>query len=446
MRLLHTTNLRLETFFGASTPAYAILSHTWESEEVLFGDIKDASLPLPSHKAGWQKIVDACARAVEDGYGWIWIDTCCIDKESSAELSEAINSMFKWYRQAHVCYAFLFDVNDPKKKEERRIEESRWFSRGWTLQELIAPRDVQFFDHAWKQLGTRQGYEHDRSHLDRSTQWPFADGLSKATGIPISILTRSERGDCGDLRNTSGPLGFIPGRSHWFDDGRCRHCFRQDELPSMIGRYSVAQRMSWVANRTTTRKEDIAYCMLGIFGVNMPLLYGEGEHAFVRLQEEIIKISEDQSILAFKYPSAYTSSTRGNLLAMIPKYFEGSNITTQVHRNPSAMNFTAKALELELVLFPCRYTVDWQGSKEHRGKIYLAVLDCTYTSDLASRPSILIEEVDPGNNTFRRINDEYMIPIGPHTAAKDLFKDQVNLLRDPGMFPSTLKHPNISEM
>jgi hypothetical protein len=137
MRLVNTHSLQLEEFIfdGRGRPTYAILSHTWGKEEVIFFDMAD--LDKARAKAGFAKVEGACSLAASQGYDYIWIDTCCIDKSSSAELSEAINSMYRWYQWAKVCYAYLVDVQNPNQ-----LEESKWFTRGWTLQELIAPSRV----------------------------------------------------------------------------------------------------------------------------------------------------------------------------------------------------------------------------------------------------------------------------------------------------------------
>ncbi|KAH8648651.1 hypothetical protein BX600DRAFT_530428 [Xylariales sp. PMI_506] len=163
----------------------------------------------------------ASALAKKNGFSRIWIDTCCIDKTSSAELSEAINSMYQWYQNAAVCY----------------------FSRGWTLQELIAPHDVEFFAHDWSYLGNKQ-----ESNI-------FAELLNSITGIHGDVLP-----------------GILP-----------------------LIEVSIASRMKWAALRQTTRVEDIAYSLLGIFGVRMPLLYGEGSNAFLRLQQEILRSTRTAS-------------------------------------------------------------------------------------------------------------------------------------------------------
>jgi hypothetical protein len=245
MRLLNTKTFELRDFFEDETPVYAILSHTWEFEEVTYQDMLGSAY---TQKLGYNKIRNCCEQAVGDGYVWIWIDTCCIDKTSSAELSEAINSMYIWYKRASVCYAYLSDASMFNCRTlwatEKEFKKCRWFTRGWTLQELIAPSSVRFFSHDWIFIG-------EKVHL--------SDILSRITGIDIATLMG---GNVTDV--------------------------------------SVAKRMSWASKRVTTRVEDIAYCLLGIFEVSLPLLYGEGKRAFTRLQEEIMKSSDDQSLFAWE--------------------------------------------------------------------------------------------------------------------------------------------------
>lgn len=142
MRLLDTRTLKLRDSLDIKKGTkYAILSHTWLKNEVLFHHIQDLERPVLEKMDGFAKVKDSCARARADGYDYIWIDTCCIDKSSSAELSEAINSMWTWYRQADICYGLLSDV---KNNQPNSINKSRWFKRGWTLQELIAPDNFKF--------------------------------------------------------------------------------------------------------------------------------------------------------------------------------------------------------------------------------------------------------------------------------------------------------------
>ncbi|THU82678.1 HET-domain-containing protein [Dendrothele bispora CBS 962.96] len=241
MRLLHTETFEVKEFLTDSDiPIFAILSHTWGKDEVTFQDIQN--LENAKRKAGWSKVWNACNYVRQYKYDWIWIDTCCIDKSSSAELSEALNSMYQYYGDGRVCIAYLSDVSWEKNIEE--LKKSRWFKRGWTLQELIAPHYMIFSDKDWNKIGTRYSMRHV---------------ISGVTSVPVDV----------------------------FKGGR-------------VDGYSIAQKMSWAASRETTRPEDMAYCLMGLFGVNMPPIYGEGgPKAFRRLQQEIIKYSDDRSIFAW---------------------------------------------------------------------------------------------------------------------------------------------------
>ncbi|KIW67055.1 hypothetical protein PV04_06332 [Phialophora macrospora] len=244
MWLLDTTTLKLCHFASEPPHPYAILSHTWTEEEVSFDEI---GTPESKQKRGYKKVEGFCALARADGFSYAWVDTCCIDKSSSAELSEAINSMFRWYSKAHVCYAYLEDVSLLKSLTPHGFARSRWFKRGWTLQELIAPMTVVFYDRSWSYIGTKAS---------------LLDKIADITAISHEALI--------DPRSS-----------------------REE---------SVAERMSWAANRETTRTEDMAYCLMGIFDVNMPLLYGEGLKAFRRLQMQIMAESGDMSIFAWCLP------------------------------------------------------------------------------------------------------------------------------------------------
>ncbi|KAK3351101.1 heterokaryon incompatibility protein-domain-containing protein, partial [Neurospora tetraspora] len=312
MQLLNVHTLRLTTFYDQDVPRYAILSHTWEDEEILYGDICDPEKPFPQHKKGFFKVKHSCEQAACDEFDWIWIDTCCIDKSSSAELSEAINSMFRWYNDSAVCYAYISDVVKTDAQSVRFVD-SRWFTRGWTLQELIAPKRVVFFDARWERIGWRQ---HES----------LANEIAEATGIPSDLLER---------RNTQ-----LPGT----------------DLRAKLDRYSVAQRFSWASKRSTKRVEDEAYCLLGIFGVNMPLLYGEGPKAFFRFQQEILRTTDDQSILAFQH-----TSNSNNLLAESPRDYTvsgGIGRPSFLNENDpgssanSILTPSAKVLKMRLYLCP----------------------------------------------------------------------------------------------
>src|SRR3989440_8278796 len=150
MRLLNTSTLQFREFHGREVPYYTILSHTWGEEEVSFQDMQTDS---KEGKSGFAKIKSCCALAASEGWEYVWIDTCCIDKTSSSELSEAINSMFRWYENALVCYAYLSDVPASTEASFTFIK-SRWFTRGWTLEELIAPRKLVFFASNWRRIDT----------------------------------------------------------------------------------------------------------------------------------------------------------------------------------------------------------------------------------------------------------------------------------------------------
>ncbi|KAL2134279.1 hypothetical protein VTI74DRAFT_536 [Chaetomium olivicolor] len=242
MRLLLRTDageIRLTKFFVKDIPRYAILSHTWgtEDDEVNFKDLMDG---VGKNKIGYDKIRFCGDQAWRDGLEFFWVDTCCIDKSNSTELQEAINSMFRWYRDAAKCYAYLVDVSTPtldasdKSIWEPAFRASRWFTRGWTLQELIAPTSVEFFSRENVRLGNRKSLEQH---------------IYEVTGIPLEALR-----------------------------GR------------LLSDFSVPERMAWIEKRSTTREEDIAYSLFGIFDVQLPLLYGEGkEKALKRLREEIGK-------------------------------------------------------------------------------------------------------------------------------------------------------------
>lgn len=171
MWLLNVHTYQLEDFEGSHVPTYAILSHRWEEDEVLFADVIKRR-----HEArkGWKKIKSCCEQARNNNLHYIWADTCCIDKKSSAELSEAINSMFRWYREATVCYAHLCDISRPMA-----LTESVWFTRGWTLQELLAPYHLMFFDKDWTCIGSKAEYLPE---------------LSGKTGVPPDSLQFYARG------------------------------------------------------------------------------------------------------------------------------------------------------------------------------------------------------------------------------------------------------------
>lgn len=253
MWLLSTDRAELHHFSSpdAVSGGYAILSHTWDTHEQTFQETQ----ALREHcghtsenprELSSEKVRQSCILAERYGYKWIWNDTCCIDKTSSTELSEAINSMFLWYSCAEVCFAYLGDVDSDCKldAEDSAFRTARWHSRGWTLQELIASFLVFFVSRDWEIVGTKQA---------------LAVLLEEITGVRKQVLTHE---------------------THY----------------SVA---SIAERMSWASERSTTRVEDEAYCLMGLFNVNMPTIYGEGRQAFQRLQQEIMKQSIDTSLFAW---------------------------------------------------------------------------------------------------------------------------------------------------
>jgi hypothetical protein len=256
-RLIDVRTLKLESINGPGVPQYAILSHTWEMEEISHQEMLSIN-EQPRHpatqKPGYIKIRGACKIARSLGLNYLWVDTCCIDQTSSADLSEAINSMFFWYSRAETCLAYLSDL-PPNIDADDFLRRCKWFTRGWTLQELLAPQTVMFYNNQWEHIGSKSTVSLKRL-------------LSQITNIDGEVLSNS----------------------------------------SLLYTLPVAQKMSWASQRETTRPEDIAYCLLGIFDVQMPLLYGEGEeNAFMRLQEEIIKKSNDMSIFAWGHPESTLS-------------------------------------------------------------------------------------------------------------------------------------------
>lgn len=271
MRLLHTGKFALEEFFDSQLPPYCILSHRWGDDEILYADVK--GLHWKPESQSYRKVVGACQLAAARGFKWIWIDTCCIDKNSSTELTEAINSMFNYYSGAGLCIAYLNDVanhpsEDGGQRRHSRVNDFRrssWFTRGWTLQELLAPNNLEFFNYEFESIGTKV-------QLCRI--------VSEVTGIALQYLNGQSR------FNTA----------------------------------SIATRMSWASQRETTRLEDQAYSLLGIFGVHMPLLYGEGQMAFHRLQKEIIASSNDESTFAWIREDANDDKPHG-MLAESPRDF-----------------------------------------------------------------------------------------------------------------------------
>ncbi|PNP44229.1 hypothetical protein TGAMA5MH_03835 [Trichoderma gamsii] len=345
MRLLDAKTLELVDILDDDVPPYAIVSHTWGDEEVTIQQLRRlggylhlaSSSPKPLDKKrrailskrGYVKIAGAARLAVSRGLDYLWFDSCCIDKSSSSELSEAINSMYLWYEQSAECYAYLSDVEPPTTQDAGAFDESlrnsRWFTRGWTLQELVAPKLVLFYANDWSFLGQKHSPPE------------FAKAISEITNIDEEVLD-----------GTIDPLQL-----------------------------SVSARMAWASHRNTTRLEDTAYCLMGLFQVNMPLLYGEGKRAFTRLQEEIIQRTDDQSIFAWNSfdDAEEDPDALFGLLAQSPAQFKDAGDLQvlpplPVYASaPSAM--TNQGLRVQLYLLPRTFTDETVMEED-----YFAILDC----------------------------------------------------------------------
>ena len=349
MRLLDTKTLELREF-DAPPEHYAILSHTWGLEEVTYQHLIVGD---GRQRQGWSKLQGACDLAAKDGWSLLWMDTCCIDKTNNVDLSEAINSMYKWYQASSICYAYLEDVElikgvavssvsplnhvfakvrsrpdfkqafgDSKQLEftkhmtarespDEPVQGilSRWFTRGWTLQELVAPKYLLFLDKGWRDIGNRM-------------RW----------AAQIEAMTAIDR-------------QYFSGRVSVHDKNKC----------------PAATKFAWASLRSTSRSEDHIYCLIGMLNVNMPLLYGEGaQNAFYRLQRKVIKRSDDESILAWQLPTS-TPMQWDNILAPELSFFQWLNDLRQpgsTHKlelytfdaNRSETTMTNKGLKLDVRL------------------------------------------------------------------------------------------------
>ncbi|KAI7195795.1 hypothetical protein KC363_g1252 [Hortaea werneckii] len=392
MRLLYRDaqgTHHLKEIADALEERYAILSHRWyPAGDILYADLANQHQQKIRDKQGWRKLRYAVDQAERDGFRYVWIDTCCIDKTSSAELSEAINSMFFWYQQAQVCYAYLWDISgecpplsdvrplgaegegngtsrgdqdgqasDAQPKSDilaqwrATFTECSWFTRGWTLQELIAPREVRFFGVDWNTLGSSH-------HL--------VETIATRTLIDADLLR---------------------GRKE-------------------LERYSIAQRMSWAADRVTSRIEDRAYSLLGLFDVNIPLLYGEREKAFMRLQEEIIRRSNDESIFAWGYDMAVDENP-GALLARSPNDFRGSS--NIIFREPDSFG---KALQLDIQALRGSFVVRYEGDG-----LWTAKLNCEDIKgrriklSIVPRDSIIPHGKSFQKRTLRSLEDRSIVAV-----------------------------------
>ena len=255
LEILPNGDFRLtKNLLDNAIPPYAVLSHRWENDEQEEVTFEDMDKGLGQGKAGYKKIEFCGEQAAKDGLRYFWADCCCIKKSDSSELTESLNSMFRWYKRAEKCYVYLADVSKRHREREDEkfleswesweiaFQKSEWFTRGWTLQELLAPIEVQFFSKERELLGDKQSLEQQ---------------IHKVTEIPILAL----RG-------------------------------------SALSSFSTKQKFAWAKNRKTTREEDWAYSLLGIFETSMPVVYGEGRrNAIRRLEKEIDDASKVKQCL-----------------------------------------------------------------------------------------------------------------------------------------------------
>jgi hypothetical protein len=304
MRLINTKSLKLHEFFGDAIPKYAILSHTWGDGEINFAEwlyLQEQRHPSMSwlrwtqeedevnrlkSQPGYQKIIRACEIAlIVYQQDWLWIDTNCIDKTNLTELTEAINAMWKWYLNSAICIAYLADVRlatDVSASERAAaFQHCRWFTRGWTLQELLAPERLAFFSCDW-------------IHIDDKASGALSQIIEDITTIPRRLLS------------PAGHYAFL-------------------SSPPLVGQLCLADKMDWMSRRKTSRLEDIAYCMLGLFDINKPLIYGEGQNAFLRLQQEIISQGTDETFLLWSVNpiNGIDPYRPASLLAPSPEGFGG---------------------------------------------------------------------------------------------------------------------------
>ena len=332
MRFLDTVSLQLVSIPDSQLQdhQYAVLSHRWgaDEDEVAYEDLVSSS---QCSKKGFAKIQGFCQIALAASCRYGWADTCCINKTNTHELNEAINSMYLWYKASKICVVYLEDV--PRKE----FTESEWFDRGWTLQELIAPKFVSFYDQQWTLIGTKTG---------------LLASISEKTRIPEDVLNHA--------------------RKH----STC----------------SVAQRMSWAAKRKTTRVEDRAYSLLGLFNLHMPMIYGEREDAFVRLQQLIIQRSKDESIFAWAMdPPVLARRTFCGFYATSPSVYLDCNDIVQI---PGSKGFseTNGELSIRLKAFP------------QSPGTWLAMLHCTKRSRPKERIAIVIART-ANKNEYVRVKD-----------------------------------------
>ncbi|MCJ1455173.1 hypothetical protein MMC28_005527 [Mycoblastus sanguinarius] len=362
MRFLNTSTLQFvhvpHSELHLDSNQYAILSYRWgaDEDEVSFEDIQ-LSTDI-SGKKGFAKLKGFCKLALSEGCRYGWVDTCCINKGNSSELGEAINSMYQWYQASKICIAYLEDV------PQRQLISSSWFDRGWTLQELIGPKTVVFCNHDWHIIGTK---------IELIAE------LSSKTKIPDSVLSHATK-------------------------------------PSAC---SVAQRMSWAANRITTRVEDRAYSLMGLFDVYMPMIYGEREKAFLRLQQHIIQKSKDESIFACSTEFPGNSRTYSGLFAPSPLAYV---YCSEIIQTQGSGGFSEVNGELSITSMIAPYSME----------TYSALLHCTHRANPDDNVSILVTTTSNEGQyvRVRDVGDAGQTLISSSHRAR-FIKQQIHVLVDP---------------
>ncbi|KAI2629882.1 HET-domain-containing protein [Hypoxylon sp. NC1633] len=386
MRFVNTSTLSIESVsdsqVSGSKFSYAILSHVWGPDEVLFHEV-GADQKHIRDKAGWGKITSFCTIARKHGFKYAWIDTCCIDRRSSAELSEAINSMYQYYHDAKVCFIYLKDVHKAGSRDQvlAAVRSTRWLTRGWTLLELLAPAQRRFFTADWSEIEGGQD---------------LLNVLAGSTGISRSLLEN------------------------------------RDLLPT----FCVAERMRWASKRLTTRGEDIAYSLMGLFNVNMPVLYGEGKkNAFRRLQREIMEATFDMTIFAWR--AGYENS---GLLAQSPADFADSPpLRLWAPLNVSPYSMTNVGLSIRLNIVQAEPSALNNSQRPARGKArYLAALQCNVqkTTGEWHTPMVYLEPVGTGFvidgkscKAYRRVQGSEWVTM-PHEQVHAISSEHAFILQD----------------
>lgn len=364
MRLLNTRSWRFEEFNDDfKRPPYAILSHRWiTGKEASYQDLqricKRGCLLADqsgNQVAGLKKIMNFRRVARNNGLDWCWADTICIDKTNSVELGEAINSMFDWYQDADECYVYLADIvktESWRTDRDQSFLSSEWFRRGWTLQEFIAAGSVIFLDASWECLGTK---------------WTLGPLLAEKMGLGMDLLN-----------DPSFFLRILP----------------------------LADLMALACGRITTRYEDKAYSLMGLFGVSMPSIYGEGWKAFRRLQESIIQHSDDVSLFIHTGSNCLADSVEDFAMHNEPKYLERRRMFSEPYvptipprtgiemlcERTVARSVTSRGVEMEAAFLEYKVSEEYDGlNKVNLGEFKGRIVILPHANiDLPSLPVLMV--------------------------------------------------------